>query len=186
MPIATASDLPSIRMTEQTRSLPSEIVNLIGTFHNEFSILPTSVVVRIFENLNYSGRSCLALTCKDNARIAVEHDLLMSSQSAEDVIDEMDGFFSLCDRDLPDLKFCLQCGVYKSRREDYWRHKAEVEATKIGGLVGMRWRDALSKHGIDVLIYGCLTRDPTYTGWSGLKSRVCPECMLVRLIHGTE
>jgi hypothetical protein len=80
--------------------LPVEIWRLIGRYYAVFDALPESVVTRVFEHLNYSGRACLALTYRENARVAIENDSLESSKSADELTDELDEFFHLCDRDL--------------------------------------------------------------------------------------
>ena len=132
-------------MTEQTRSLPSEILLLISNYYDLFHVSPEPVIVQIFEHLDVSGRACLAFTCKENARIAVEHDLLLFSSSADELTMAMDDFFFLYDLDLKDLKFCLPCGLFRSQKEESWRKRGLADISKIGGRTAIRWRRAASQ-----------------------------------------
>ncbi len=133
MSLAKPPELPSLQTTEQTRSLPVEILLLIDESYSVYHAFPETIVIQIFEHLDYAGRACLALACKDNARIAAEHGLLKSSKPADELAGAMDEFFFLCDPDLPNIKFCTHCGVYRSRKEDFWRKRASTELDKIGG-----------------------------------------------------
>ena len=58
-----------------------------------WNTIPEFMIVRIFEHLDYSVRACLALTCEDNARIALEHRLLKSFKSCDELDEEMHDFF---------------------------------------------------------------------------------------------
>ena len=170
--------LPRRHITQQTRSLPLEILLLIRQWWNVFHSLPDNVRIQIVEHLDYPARACLALSCKDNARFAVEHGSLETFMSADELTYTMDEFFFLCDIDLKELKFCTECGVYRSRKEEFWRNRALVDSNKIGGRTRTRWRRALSRWNIDILIRCWLSRDPALIRRAGFTSRVCPECVL--------
>lgn len=174
-------------MTEQTRSLPTEILLLISDYYDVFHVLPEHLIIQIFEYLDVSGRACLALTCKDNARIAVEHNLLKSFDSADELTDAMDEFFVLCDLDLGrsiQKKFCVQCGLYRSCNKDFWRQRAHADIDKIGGITAKRWRSEASRWGVDMLINCWLTRDLALIRQAGINCRVCPECILNQHLAG--
>lgn len=170
--------LPPLRMTQQTRSLPLEILLSIRQSWNIFHSLPENVLIRTIEQLDFPARACLALTCKEIARITIEHGLLNTPMSADEVTYMMDQFFILCDIDLEDLKFCTECGLYRSRKAAFWRHRALTDSNKIGGRTGCRWRKALSRWSIDILIRCWLSREPALVRHAGFNSRVCPECVL--------
>lgn len=142
-----------------------------------WNTIPESVIVRIFQYLDYSGRGCLALTSKHNARTAVEHHLLESSKSCDELEEAMDNFFLLCDRDHPDLKFCTECGLYRSRKKEFWQKRALAQANKIGGRQALRWRREIARTGVEPAISAWVRPDPIVTS-VGLICRVCPDCIL--------
>lgn len=126
-------------MTEQTRNVPQERLDLIIKFINAFHLLPESVIVRIFQHLDYSGRSCLALTCKDNARIAVEHALLDSSDPMENLAWGMNDFLFHYQRDYPEIEFCKRCRLFKTRDKDFWRKRILAELNNVGGADALKY-----------------------------------------------
>jgi hypothetical protein len=84
--------------------------------------------------------------------------------------DTMSGFFGLTSRDLPDLKFCMKCGMYRTRSLGYWERHAMRQMWMVAGRTASRWRRIVPQVGIERLVRWWVCEDEeamTRADWLG-------------------
>lgn len=130
--------------------------------------MPNEILVRIMGYIKVTDSASFALTCKHIARIATLHQALrVTLETAPGAIEKAHFFHKLAKDWVPrHLLRCINCGLFVSTKDDFWRIQVEKMRVKLGGSVACHWNehpDVSSK---------------LVASWCKNISTVCPICTM--------
>jgi hypothetical protein len=130
-----------------------------------FNHLLGNALPQISHRLGYAERYSLALTCKEMARIAVEHGLVQTYETPDSLAPQMALFLGLWARDMSQLKYCGRCGIFRSSLDSAWGNRVAAMLRYPFGALPVRWRLHLAETAVDALLYCRVYEDDSNIDW---------------------